>query len=162
MNAILAHPGLTSYIRKDPSFLRSFHQATRRFSRNRKIEEARTIAERTLDLAICLGQPRGESHYHLARVYAALAASSDPEYVISAASELWWVFGAPSSVSQQLWQNSEFDLVRGQLDAELSRTHVIGIVGGSSVLKCLERPRLGSAAIQDRPGSSAIIPPRAH
>ena len=92
LNSILTQPGLIGYLRKDPSFLRSFHQATHRFLRNRKVEEARTIAQRTLDLAVALGHPTSESHYHLARVYAVLA-RTDPEFIASAAKELWWVFG---------------------------------------------------------------------
>jgi eukaryotic-like serine/threonine-protein kinase len=161
LDAILTHPGLAGYVRKDPSFLRSLHQATHRFLRNRKFQEARTIADRTLDLAISLGQPRGESHYHLARVYAALA-RSDHEFIIPAARELWWVFGAHPLYQSNYAQNSEFDPVRGQLDAELSRIRVIGLLGGASVLKYLELSKLGSGAIHARPRNSAVTPPRAH
>ena len=127
LNVILNHPGLSGYLRKDPSLFRDFHQATRRFLGNGKVDEARMIARRTLDVAIAIEHPSymAESHYHLALVYAVLA-RTDPNYIPPAAKELWWVFRAnPLNVSNYA-QNSEFDVVRGQLDAELRHRRLIG------------------------------------
>jgi serine/threonine protein kinase len=162
LNSILTQPGLIGYLRKDPSFLRSFHQATHRFLRNRKVEEARTIAQRTLDLAVALGHPTSESHYHLARVYAVLA-RTDPEFIAPAAKELCWVFGVNPLNQSHYAQNSEFDAVRGQLDAELRRRRLIGLAGGASVLECVDSSTPSSGAIRTQPESSTVSspPPRA-
>jgi len=158
LNVILSHPGLTDYLRKDPSFLRGFHQATRRLLRNGKVEEARMIARRTLDLAIALGHPGSESHYLLARVYAVLA-RTDPEFIALAAKELWWVFSANTLNQSQYVQDSEFDAVRAQLDVELGRKRLIGLVGGASVLKGLDVSTPDFGTIRTSPNSSTVSPP---
>ncbi len=158
LDAILAHPGLTGYLRKDPSLFPSFYTATRRLLRNGKAEEARTIARRTLDLAIALGHHGSGSHYNLACVYAVLA-RTNPEFIAPAAKELWWVFGAHPVYQTYYEQNSMFDAVRGQLDAELRRRRLISFAGGAGVLERPERSTPSSGAMRTQPESSTVSPP---
>jgi serine/threonine protein kinase/tetratricopeptide (TPR) repeat protein len=119
LDAVLTHLGLTQYIRKDPSFLTRFHQVSRRLLREGNMEEAKIVARHALDLAIAVGCPSGESHYHVAQVYAVLA-RTDPEFIAATAKELWWVFRAHPLYRNKYLQNQAFDPVRAQVDAELS------------------------------------------
>ena len=120
LNAVLDHPYLIEYLRKDPTLLRSFHRASRLLSIGGKAHEGQVLAQKTLDLANALNQLRGESHYALAQAYATLA-RDDRQFVAQAARELWWVFVANPSNRVNYLQDSAFDPVREQIDAELGR-----------------------------------------
>ena len=72
-DALLSHPQLLEYLRRDPTLLLCFHQASHRLSLGGKVEEGRALARKALDLANALKQYRAESHYNLARAYAICA-----------------------------------------------------------------------------------------
>ena len=118
--AVLNHPDLIGYIRKDPTLLRFFHQASRQLAIGGKAQEGQILARKTLDLAICLNSLQSESHYNLAQAYATLA-QNDPAFVAQAAAELWWVLVANPSNQINYLQDSAFDPVREQIDAVLRR-----------------------------------------
>jgi serine/threonine protein kinase len=118
LHAVLDHPDLIEYLRKDPTLLRSFHQASRLLSIGGEAQEGQVLARKTLDLANALHLFRGESHYALAQAYATLA-RSDRQFVARAAGELWWVFVANPANRVNYLQDSAFDAVRGEIDAEL-------------------------------------------
>jgi eukaryotic-like serine/threonine-protein kinase len=119
LNAVLDHPHLTEYLRKDPTLLRSFHQLSRLLSIGGRVHEGQALAQKTLDLANALQLLRSESHYSLAQSYAMLA-RNDRQYVALAADELWWVFVAnPSNQVNYYVQDKVFDAVREQINAAL-------------------------------------------
>jgi eukaryotic-like serine/threonine-protein kinase len=118
LNAVLNHPHLIEYLRKDPTLFRCFHQISWLLSKSGKASEGQVLARKTLDLANTLHQLRGESHYSLAQAYATLA-RNDYEFVARAAGELWWVFVANPANQGRYLQDIAFDPVREQIDAAL-------------------------------------------
>ena len=123
LNAVLDHPYLMEYLRKDPTLLRSFHQISLLLAIGGKAEEGHVLARKTLDLANALNQLKSESHYSLAQAYAALA-RNDHEFVAQAADELWRVFVANPSNQVNYRQDSAFDGVREQIDARFGSNRI--------------------------------------
>jgi serine/threonine protein kinase/tetratricopeptide (TPR) repeat protein len=118
LQLVLNHPHLTEYLRRNPTFLRSLIQASRRFSLNGRVQEGQAQARRALAYANEVHQLRSESHYNLARAYA-ISAHDDPRFVSLAANELWWVLLAHPDYEHYYFQDSTFDSVRDQIDREL-------------------------------------------
>ena len=108
VSAVLNHPDLIEYLRKDPTLLRCFHQISLLLSKSGKAQEGQVLARKTLDLANAVHQLRGESHYSLAQAYAALA-RTDHQFVARAADELWWVFVANPASQGRYLQDIAFD-----------------------------------------------------
>ena len=52
LDSVLTNPRLIEHIQKDPTFIRRFHHASRRYCLYGKFQEGRAIARRALDLAI--------------------------------------------------------------------------------------------------------------
>jgi eukaryotic-like serine/threonine-protein kinase len=132
LKAILYHPGLADYLRAEPSIfarvrdpnhrtlLELFHDASRRFCYSGKLDDGRAIARRAVDLAIELDQPRGMSHYNLARAYADSAALNRA-YVEEAADQLFCAFVANPLYKEKYAHDDTFDAVRASIDAALAR-----------------------------------------
>jgi hypothetical protein len=118
LSAVLNDPGLSEYLREDPTLLRCFHQASRRLSVGGKAHDGLVLARKTLDLAKSLHQLKGESHYNLAQAYATLA-QSDHQFAAQAAGELWWVFAANPANQDRYLRDIAFDPVREQIDTVL-------------------------------------------
>jgi tetratricopeptide (TPR) repeat protein len=118
LSAVLDHPALIEYLRKDPTLLRCFHQISHLLSNSGKAHEGQVLARKALDLANSLHQLRGESHYSLAQAYSVLA-RTDQQFVGQAAEELWWVFVANPVNQGRYLQDIAFDPVREQIDAGL-------------------------------------------
>jgi len=120
LDSVLTNPGLIEHIRKDPTFIRRLHEASHRYSFYGKFQESRAIARRTLDLAITLRLPRGESHYNLAWAYA-ISARTDPQFIAKAADQLYRVFVANPLNHRNYARDPAFEPVRYQIDAELRK-----------------------------------------
>ena len=118
LQLVLNHPHLSEYLRRNPTFLRSFVQASRRFSLSGRVQEGQTQARKALAYANEVHQLRSESHYNLARAYA-ISAHDNPRFVALAANELWWVLVAHPNYEHYYFQDSTFDSVRDQIDREL-------------------------------------------
>jgi tetratricopeptide (TPR) repeat protein len=132
IEAILRHPGLASYLRAEPSMfarmrdpnhrtlLELFNDASRKYCFMGKLDIGRAIARRAVDLAIELDQPRGMSHYTLARALADSAKISR-SYLVDAAEQLYCAFVANPLYQEKYTNDATFDGVRPALDAALSR-----------------------------------------
>jgi hypothetical protein len=118
LQLVLNHPHLIEYLRRNPTFLRSMLQASRRFSLSGRVAEGQALARKVVDCANELHQLRSEAHYNLARSYA-ISARENPDVVARAASELWWVLVANPDYQHYYIQDSTFDSVRDQIDREL-------------------------------------------
>jgi tetratricopeptide (TPR) repeat protein len=118
LEAVLTSPGLIEHVKNDPNFIRRFHHASRRYSLNGKLQEARELARRTLDLSIALGLPRAESHYNLARTYA-MSARADSQFVAQAADQLHKFLVAHPSNQSVYARDPAFAPVRHQIDEHL-------------------------------------------
>jgi len=108
---------------RDPThraLIPAFHDASRRYYLNGRVEEGRSIARRALDLAILLKRPRADSHYNLARAYA-VSARTEPEFIARAANQLYRALVAHPLYRKYYAQDSAFSAVRVQIDAELER-----------------------------------------
>jgi len=119
-DSVLTNPGLIEHLQMDPTFIRRFHLASRRYCLNGKFPEGRAIARRALDLAITLRLPRGESHYNLARAYA-MSARTDPQFIAKAADQLYQLFVANPFNHGIYAIDPAFEPVRCQIDAELRK-----------------------------------------
>jgi eukaryotic-like serine/threonine-protein kinase len=117
LQLVMNHPHFSEYLRRNPSFLRSLVQASRRFSLSGRVQEGQAQARKALSYANKLHQFRGECHYNLARAYA-ISARDNPHFVSLAADELWWALVAHSDYQQYYIQDSTFDSVRDQIDRE--------------------------------------------
>jgi eukaryotic-like serine/threonine-protein kinase len=118
LQLVLNNPHLTEYLRRNPTLLRSFVQASRRFSLSGRVQEGQAQARKALAYANEVHQLRSESHYNLARVYA-ISSHDNPRFVSLAANELWWVLVAHPDYERYYFQDSTFDSVRDQIDREL-------------------------------------------
>ncbi len=118
LQLVLSHPHLTEYLRRNPTFLRSLVQASRRFSLSGRVQEGQAQTQKALAYANEVRQLRSESHYNLARAYAN-SAHDNPRFVSLAANELWWVLVAHPDYEHYYFQDSTFDSVRDQIDREL-------------------------------------------
>jgi tetratricopeptide (TPR) repeat protein len=133
LQTVMAHPGLAAYLREEPLIFKRLHEpshrsllcllrdASRYYCRNGRLEEGRAIARRALDLDIELDQPRGMSHFNLARACAE-SARSDPTspYVEEAANHLFRAFVAHPGYQAKYKHESTFDAVRVWIDASLN------------------------------------------
>ena len=132
LKAIIHDPGLGDYVRNEPSIfthehdpnhrslIELLHDASRRCCVSGRIDEGRAIARRAVDLAIELGQPRGMSHYNLARACADSAAFGK-KYVEQAAHQLYCAFVANPLYKNKYEDDPTFDPVRSSVDALLDR-----------------------------------------
>ncbi len=114
LDMLLDHPNLMGYLRRDPTLIRCFHDASRLLSLGGKVQEGRVLARKALDLAITLNQYRPESHYNLARAYA-LCVHSEPQLVAATADNLWRAFVSNPAYQDYYEQDSAFDPVREQI-----------------------------------------------
>ena len=129
---IIHHPGLADYVRNersifahehDPNYrplIELLHDASRRCCAGGRLDEGRAIARCAVDLAIEIGQPRGMSHYNLARACADSAASGQ-KYLEGAAHQLYCAFVANPLYKEKYEHDPTFDRVRSSLDALLDR-----------------------------------------
>jgi tetratricopeptide (TPR) repeat protein len=132
IKSVLYHPGLADYVRAEAtqaarrsetnhrSLLELWHDASRIFCQEGKLEEGREIARRAVKLAIELDLPRGMSHYNYARAYAD-SVPTDPAYVRPAALQLFHAFAANPLYREKYRQDSSFDAVRVLIDAVLDK-----------------------------------------
>jgi hypothetical protein len=120
LDAVLNHPELFNYLRKQPRRILRLHRTSRLFLENGRVEEARKVARAARDFAITLKEYCGESHYYLARVYA-VDARSNPASIIDAAKQLYNAFTAHTDFQRWYEDDRWFDPVRIQTDAELRR-----------------------------------------
>jgi serine/threonine protein kinase len=121
LEVVLYHPDLFEYLSQNPSRIRWFHTMTCRYLDSGRVEEARRIARRALDLAISLRILRGESHFYLARA-CAVDGRSNPESIAEAAKQLHNAFVAhPFYKDRNYLRDPTFDPVRVQIDAALQR-----------------------------------------
>jgi len=119
LEMVFNHPGLFDYIRKnEPTLIRRFHDASRRYFRNGKVEEGRMIARRALDLSIGLKYLCGESHYNMARA-CAVSGRTDPQFIGEAADQLFHALHANQAYQAQYEIDQTFDAVRAQMNTAL-------------------------------------------
>ena len=120
LHGVLNHPRLIEYLRENPKLFDPFHKTIRLYLGMGKVDEARTMARRVLDLAILLKIPRGESHYYLARA-CAMKGRSDPEALTEAAKQFYNAFAANPDFRSWYQIETDFDPVRLRIDAALQR-----------------------------------------
>jgi serine/threonine protein kinase len=120
LGAVLEAPGLLEHLRRDPSFIRRFHHATRKYLTNGKVGEARTLAQAAIHFVLTLKQPRAESHFNLALVYA-VSSRTDPEFLSKTVEELAWAFEAHADYRRYYAQEARFNPIRHQIDAAVER-----------------------------------------
>jgi hypothetical protein len=120
IDAVLSHPGLADYLRKDPAFIRRFHLATYKYLMGGKLEEARSLAQAALRLVVALKQPLAESHFNLARAFA-VSAIRDRQYIAKTVEQLAWSFQAHEDYRRYYAENEIFDPLRPQIDAVVER-----------------------------------------
>ena len=114
-DALLGHPGLVEYFRKNPEGVNTFRYGIRDFLRNAKGDEARMIGRRALNVAIKLKLERGDLHYWLGEAYAA-AGLEKPRFIEEAAEQLFCAFVAHSEYINRYKSNKSFNPVRAQID----------------------------------------------
>ena len=121
LDAVLGLPELEDYVRDDNGSLNLLMDITLFYLMAGRADDARTVAERTRDLAIQFRRDVGWSHFNLAMVYAALG-ESDPHLIDEAAKQLFRAFIAHPDF-QQLYRRETrwFDPVRARIDAALGR-----------------------------------------
>jgi tetratricopeptide (TPR) repeat protein len=119
-DALLGHPGLIEYFRKNPKCIDTFRYAIRDFLRNAKGDEARVIGRRALNLAIAINLQigRGDLYYELGRAYAS-AGLDRPRYIEEAAELLFCAFVANREYIKKYKNNNLFNPVRAQIDRAL-------------------------------------------
>jgi tetratricopeptide (TPR) repeat protein len=121
LDAVLNHPGLIEYLGQNPQRFQPFYDnTTRLYLLSGRLEEARTVARRARDLAVILKRHYGASQYYLARVYA-VSGRSEPHFIADAADQLFRAFLANPDFQKWYRQDSWFDPVRSQVDAELGQ-----------------------------------------
>jgi serine/threonine protein kinase len=121
LDRVLNDPGLIEYLRENPQRFQPFYDnTTRLYLLNGKVEEARVIARRARDFALILKRHYGASQYYLARVYA-VSGRSDPQFIKDAADQLFLAFVANPDYQKWYTQDSWFDAVRVQVNAELKQ-----------------------------------------
>jgi serine/threonine protein kinase/tetratricopeptide (TPR) repeat protein len=120
IDAVLEHPGLPEYLRKDPSFIRRFHLATYKYLMSGKLEEARAVAQAAVHLAFTLKLPRAESHLNVARAFA-VSAIKDRQYIAKTVDELAWAFQAHEDYRRYYAQDETFNPIRQEIDAAVER-----------------------------------------
>ena len=131
LEVILNHPGLLEHLRKEPELLARIHgsaksliihlhDVSRRFCVRGKFDKGRTIARRVLEVATLLNRHRAASHYNLAKIHA-LAAPLEPDFIVNAANQLFLAFSAQPLYRRDYEQDSTFDVVRAQINAQLDR-----------------------------------------
>ena len=120
LNAVLNHPDLIEYLRKDPTLLRCFHQVSRKLSIGGKAQEGQVLGKedarpgnRASSAPERVALQPGTSLRH--------ARSKRSPVVAQAADELWWVFVANPANQVRYLQDIAFDPVREQIDAVLRR-----------------------------------------
>ncbi len=130
IKAIIEHPGLTDYLRKEAVLLAQVHKpgpcsligflqtTSRRYYSRGQIEKCRAIGRCALDLAIASNTHTAESHYQLAKAYVASdqIALTDLD---TAAEHLYRAFVAHPLYKEKYAHDATFDAVRVQLDAIL-------------------------------------------
>ena len=119
LDAIQYNTGLLEHLRKDPSFIGRFHTASSKFLNSGKVEEGRALAKAALHLAVVLEQPRAQSHYQLARAYAVLVSNRFWIHRPDGRGQLVWAFEAHQDYRRYYAQDSMFDAIRRQIDAEV-------------------------------------------
>jgi eukaryotic-like serine/threonine-protein kinase len=130
IKAIIDHPGLADYLRKEAVLLARVHKpdarsligvlgvTSRKFCYSGRVAEGQKIARFALDLAIALRQPTGESHLNLARAFV-FADQIGSTNVPEAADQLFHAFVAHPLYKNRYAQDARFNTVRAQLDAIL-------------------------------------------
>jgi eukaryotic-like serine/threonine-protein kinase len=118
LDALLGHPGLTAYFRKNPESITTFRYVIRDFLRNAKGEEARAIGRRALNLAINLNLDRGDLHYELGQALAN-AGLDRPRFIDEAAEQLFCAFVANDEYINRYNRSDSFNPVRAQIDRAL-------------------------------------------
>ena len=130
ISAIIGHPGLAEYLRKEAVLLTQVRQpsdrsligflqaASRRYYSRGKIGECRKIGRCALDLAIASNMHTADSHYNLARAFVVSdrIVATDAG---AAAKHLYCAFVAHPLYKQKYAQDATFNAVRVQLDAIL-------------------------------------------
>jgi hypothetical protein len=85
-----------------------------------KIDEARTLSRRALDLAISARLPRGRCHYILARA-CAMTSSANPRWIDEAAAQLQHAFIAKADYYKPLYESdTAFDAARTRIDLNIA------------------------------------------
>ena len=124
LDRVLYHPDLLVYLRDNPGRWRQLREVANLYLERGRVEEARALARRDLDLAIDLkddrglSQYQGMSHYQLAQVQA-VAGRTDPPAITEAAQQLARAFRAHPAYRQYYQRDRRFDPVRTRLDAAL-------------------------------------------
>ena len=127
LDALLGHPGLIEYLRKNPDGINTFRYAIRDFLRNVEGEdagkddaskEARMIGYRALNVAINRKLDRGDLYYWLAEAYA-IAGLDRPRFIEEAAEQLFCAFVANGEYINRYKTNESFNPVRAQIDRAL-------------------------------------------
>ena len=131
-DAVLNHPGLLDQLRRIPTNrFAPFFMVTHRYLKEKKVEEARMVAERARDLAIHFERDVAKSQYNLAQVYARMGRRSDPQFIKEAAKQLAQAFAACPYL-RQWYRDDRWWLYpsRTQLDAELRQIKSHAEAGG--------------------------------
>ncbi len=120
LDRVLDHPWLNAYLAEHRDFINNLYSASSAYLSQGKIDEARVLARRALDLAIAAKLPRGRCHYILARAYA-MSSSSQPQLTDEAAKQLRNAFIAKSSYYRPLYESdTAFDSIRMKIELYLA------------------------------------------
>jgi hypothetical protein len=120
LQLVLSHVHLRDHLSTSPDVFTFLHQATERFAQHGLIADALKLGEKTASLSFQLGQPRGRSHFYLAKVHS-IAARTDPLELAEAAKQLQFAVLASPRFKEWYRADREFDPVRIRLDAALDQ-----------------------------------------
>lgn len=120
---LLAHPRIDELVAQYHDAINIYHQRASDLLHDHEPEQAIEVAQAGLIQANRFKSKRGESHYALARAYAA-AARTNPEHVPDVLAELKKAFAfKPALLTKSFEVDRYFDDLRGRLRPELEPDH---------------------------------------